>query len=181
MTETTLNVPVNTNKFARKGLTSNELLKILKNEYVRRGIEQANIITITIGGNDLLQAYRAYSKSNDNRFLRNSLHLLYGNFKNIVADINAIKSNSPVCSYFIRIIGLYNPYPHLPYSDYWVQQVNHILDSFTSSSVKIVHIYPTFQQHGKKLLSFGGIHPNENGYHVIAEQLAKSGYFPLNV
>jgi lysophospholipase L1-like esterase len=179
MTEITLNTPVKTNIFSKNRLTSTELLETLKKEYVRRGIEQANIITISIGGNDLLQAYRAYSKSNDIRFIQNALHLMYGNFRKIIAEINTIKSNSPVIPYFIRIIGLYNPYPHLPYSDYWIQQFNHTLDSFTSSGIQFVNIYPIFHLHGKKLLSFGGIHPNGNGYQLIAEQVAKSGYFPL--
>ncbi|GEL76431.1 GDSL-type esterase/lipase family protein [Tenuibacillus multivorans] len=173
-----LNHPVRTEVFAKNKLTSDDLLYLIQDDRVQSRLMTANIITITIGGNDLLRANKIFAKTyNPNVFNEASLQF-YQNMMAILAEIQFLKSMYPT-PYIIRLIGLYNPFPKLSYSDFWVQRFNDILLSFSDDHIAFVDIYPYFIYAGDHLLSFGGLHPNKYGYEVISEATVQTGYGPL--
>ncbi|WP_162297926.1 GDSL-type esterase/lipase family protein [Halalkalibacillus sediminis] len=170
--------PIRTQVIAKRKMTSHDLVKLTRDEHQLKSISQANIITITIGGNDLLEANRLFLSTYHPEFFEQSAFDLYMNVSTILYRIKKAKTNegSP---YLIRIIGLYNPYPQLSYSDYWVERYNQILRSFSSDHIVFIDIYPFFQRTDRNLLSFDGLHPNKHGYEIIANETAEKGYFPL--
>ncbi|GAE25498.1 lipase/Acylhydrolase with GDSL-like motif in BtlB locus [Halalkalibacter wakoensis JCM 9140] len=165
MIETTYQIPVSLRIKAKPGMNSSQLLQTLSSSHIKKAIAQADLITITIGGNDLLQAYR---NKNQPHALEQSVHLFVYNLSQILQKIALIKSFSPR-PYKVQLIGLYNPIPFHPYSAYFVQKFNHVLRRFSSGPVSYVDVYDPFQSNGTKLLA-GDFHPNNRGYQIIANR-----------
>ncbi|WP_078553994.1 GDSL-type esterase/lipase family protein [Bacillus alkalicellulosilyticus] len=166
--------PVFPTVFAKSRITSGQVLRSLAQPEIKKAIHEASVITITAGGNDLLQAYRLYKKTNDRSYVLYALSTLQKNISLIISEIHAIKANDPY--YIVRLIGFYNPYPSSPYTDYWVRMSNQMLTRFSQGPVQFIDIYPEFTLYGKSVLSFGGIHPNGKGYQIIADKLHQAGY-----
>lgn len=180
LTEKALSRPIQVDVIAKNGMSSSELVDvIIKNPNIRSSILKANILTITIGGNDLLQANRLFQETGNFQVFQSALQQLKNNLTTILSEISLLKSYSST-PYFVRIIGLYNPYPRLPYSQYVVEHFNRVLSSFTTNNniVKIVNISHLFNNK-QQLLSLDRLHPNKIGYQLIAEQLVSTGYYPF--
>ncbi|WP_188207929.1 GDSL-type esterase/lipase family protein [Alkalibacillus aidingensis] len=174
----TLRRPVRTEVFAKNKMTSGQLRAMLQDPHVRFRLIPANMITITTGGNDLLYANRMFLKTYNPIVFEHAEQQFYENLLYILHEIQLLKSlhSTP---YFVRLIGLYNPYPDLSYSLFWVNRFNQILKNFATDIVQYVDILPHFDQGRKKLLAIGSMHPNKHGYNLIAHKLAETGYYPL--
>ncbi|HEU5139536.1 MAG TPA: GDSL-type esterase/lipase family protein [Bacillales bacterium] len=179
LAEHQLHHPVQIQIFAKNGATSADILHRLRSKKVHKSIYESSIITITAGGNDLIQAYRAYSKTRMVYVFEQAIRQFSENLSNIMQYIYSVKS-SDTHLFMIRLVGLYNPFPHIQGSDYYVQSFNRHLQHFSGSNTSIADIYYPFRRYGKKLLSIDGLHPNGKGYQVIANVLNQTGYYPLN-
>lgn len=172
MLEMHFQLPVYINKYAKNGITSAELLKMLSDSRVTHSIYNSDIITITTGGNDLLTANRKFMRTMNPIYFNVAIHEFYRNIQSILDKIYVIKS--PITKpYLIQILGLYNPYPELPYSEYWLRKFNTIMKSLTSRNVRFVDIYSPFKYLGNQVLSVD-FHPNRKGYQLIAEELFRN-------
>lgn len=174
LTERVLRRKVVIHNYAKAGITSDQLVYDLTRLEIRNSIYHADILTITIGGNDLLQANRKFKRTGNPVLFQNTLHQLKQNMLKVFSEINTIKTNNP-SPYMIRVIGLYNPYPSLPYSHYWVYKFNKTLAEITNHYGIFVDIYPTLTNN-KQMIWLDKLHPNKNGYKTIAYELYKSGY-----
>ncbi|MDG5788795.1 GDSL-type esterase/lipase family protein [Evansella sp. AB-P1] len=166
-------IPVVTNMYAKPRITSTELLHMLSNPEIQRSIYFSKIITISIGGNDLIRANRMYKKMKNPAVFQDVHGYFNQTINQILYKISEIKKAANDSSYIAQLIGIYNPYPKLSYSDYWIYQFNSVLYSYTSSNIHYIDLHQLFMSHGKKLLAWG-IHPNGKGYEQIAHQLSLS-------
>lgn len=158
---------------AKRRTTSSELQQMLQSPPIQRDISHADLITITIGGNDLLQANRGFERTRDSAILENAVKQYEQHMKMIIATIESTKgyTQSP---YLIQLIGLYNPYPEIPYSAYWIHQFNQVLHSMSSQHIQYVDLQSIFSYYGKDVLFLNHIHPNARGHYLIAQQLMDS-------
>lgn len=178
LTEQAIQQTVKVNIFAKNGATSGDILQRVYEDNVRTGIYHASIITITAGGNDLIHAAREYAKTQQPYLFEQAIYQFSINLSNIMQEIYTIKASVSV-PFIIRLVSLYNPFPSLQGSDYYVQSFNNHLQSFSNANTKIADIFYPFKQYGKKVLFLDGLHPNGKGYQVIAEVLYQLGYYPL--
>lgn len=178
LTEATMLRRIMTKNISKKRLTSAELVRLLNYPHLKSAIFEANIITISIGGNDLIQANRQFLTNHNQNSFHFALHSLSVNLQFILQSIAEIKKNNSQ-SYMIRVIGLYNPYPELPYSHYWVNAFNKKMSEITSKYGKFVYLHSIFARLGDSVLSFDILHPNFYGYQVIAAELYRTGYHEL--
>ncbi len=178
LTELTVQQKIYVQKFARNGLTSDELAHFFQSLHFQQAIMNANIITISIGGNDLIQANRYFIQSRDSSIFNKTLLSLTSNLWHILETIRNLKNVNGV-PYLIRVIGIYNPYPELPHSHYWVNTYNRHLNSIVSNYGTFVNIYHLFLHYGKALLAVDRLHPNALGHRLIAQELYKSGFREL--
>ncbi|MDQ0257025.1 lysophospholipase L1-like esterase [Evansella vedderi] len=173
-----LQAPVITRVFAKPRIHSSQLLQMFSNPELQRSIQQSNIITISIGGNDLLKANRKYKKSKDPKIFEEAENIFYHNVRQMLFEIQYLKEYDYSRPYIIQLIGLYNPFPKISYSDYWVNRFNHVLYSFTGNNIYFTDIHYLFKHYNKRVLPIG-IHPNGNGYQIVANELAKTlEYYP---
>jgi len=167
--EKSIHQKVSLNIQAQSGITSSQFIQKLQNRETRRAIAEADFITITLGGNDLLQALRFH----DLHMVEKSLKLFSQNMNFILKEIHNIKSYVRKRHCSIQLIGLYNPVPQLPYSHFIIQRYNQALHAFTSTHVSYVDVYNAFRQQPANLLATDG-HPNHLGHKLIAETAYRS-------
>ncbi|WP_077735694.1 GDSL-type esterase/lipase family protein [Bacillus sonorensis] len=167
-------------KFAKSGLETAEILDILNMPFVKEQVKKADVITITGCGNDLLRSLDIYEKEKDEHvFLEASSHC-QKNYSNMLEKINEIKGEKDGC-YVIRLLNLYNPFPHIELADKWITGFNRHLKQLESPPhVKVIDTYAVFKGREKELLSFDRVHPNSRGYEAMAEKLREAGYGPLD-
>ena len=159
-------------------LTSEGLLSMVKyNQYLQRLIADADIITISIGGNDLIRAARSSRWNLSSPLFIETLDVCQRNMIEILSQIRSLKKESD--SYFIRLVGLYNPLPQNESAYHWVKQYNDFLISLDSKKIATAQLLYAFQGRERELLFFDKVHPNSKGYRVIEAQLDRLGYAPL--
>lgn len=178
MAESRLRSNVISTNLGVNGMTSSELEQRLRgNSMTREAIRAADIITLSIGGNDLIHAARSAVRQPGNLSteLRRSLQECKQNFAAIMSMLIQLKAGTRR-PFIIRIVGLYNPYPQVVGATEWVRQFNHYASQYSSRVGGFASIYGEFAGNGRGLLSFDHIHPNGRGYRVIAEKLNALGY-----
>jgi len=173
-------VRVNVTNLGQNGLRSSELLFALRSDPSwRRAVGEADILTVNIGINDLGHAAQAYEQGTcggtDNQdCLRGAVQTLRGNWDTISAELLSLRSTKDT---IIRVAGLgYTPYLEteevfLPYVD----EVNrHIATTASKNGIPYAEVHLD-----QGYISQDGVHPNDEGYEVIAERLRELGYRPL--
>jgi lysophospholipase L1-like esterase len=156
------------------GATTGELLDILhKDPDIRCGLRDADLITITTGGNDLIQAALPYFYRGDPKVLKSALRSYEKNYAKLAAGIERLKKGQ-LRPYVIILVGLYNPLPQVTEAGYWVQRFNQFLRKLESDYVRIVDVYDSFLGKEAELLYNDHIHPNAKGYEAIAKQIERS-------
>ncbi|WP_245640139.1 GDSL-type esterase/lipase family protein [Paenibacillus dakarensis] len=162
------------------GLTSEKLYeRIMSDARLRISLKVAGLITISIGGNDLIRAVKSGGFRPDRERLEKALERCQRNISGCISAIYKLKSgdNQP---YILRAVGLYNPYPSWGEAAEYVTRFNRYLRGMEHGGfLRIADIYWRFAGREQELLSFDGIHPSTKGHRVIAEELDRLGYKPI--
>lgn len=153
------------------GQTSQELLQQLGQQNIGRQMEEADVILMTIGGNDLFQQGETLFDLNLEKVQRLQETFL-ANLQQIFTTIR--KHNSQAT---IFILGLYNPFIDLDDSNVTntvVRGWNHATELTAGQFEKIVFVptFDLFQLSVNEYLYSDKFHPNHAGYELISERLA---------
>ncbi|WP_142347280.1 SGNH/GDSL hydrolase family protein [Bacillus thuringiensis] len=158
---------------AVSGAKMPDLLKQIESSGAQYSIKQADVIVLTIGGNDLFPGWESLGKI-DLETYRPDTETFQNEAKKIIEEIRKLNTDSP-----IFWLGLYNPFEDvedLKGSSNIVVDWNASLEKLALND-KNVYITPTFdlfQNHGKDLLYSDHFHPNEVGYTYMAERLVQN-------
>ncbi|MDP4169344.1 MAG: GDSL-type esterase/lipase family protein [Bacillota bacterium] len=165
--------------YAHSGYKTEDVLNDLKKEYIQDSLRNADIITITAGGNDLISAARKYLDDKNEEDLSIALKKCITNMTAILDTIHKLKSDSDT-PYIIRMFNLYNPFPKEPLAQKWVKKFDtHLNNLAIHEHVAFVDMQKLFKNNESEYLSIDQIHPNDLGYDRMAEQLNKLGYGQL--
>ncbi|MDA2290430.1 SGNH/GDSL hydrolase family protein [Bacillus cereus group sp. Bc191] len=158
---------------AVSGAKMPDLLKQIESNGAQYSIKQADVIVLTIGGNDLFPGWESLGKI-DLEMYRPDTETFQNEAKKIIEEIRKLNTDSP-----IFWLGLYNPFEDvedLKGSSNIVVDWNASLEKLALND-KNVYITPTFdlfQNRGKDLLYSDHFHPNEVGYTYMAERLVQN-------
>lgn len=158
--------------FAKRGTRSEQLIQLLEKEEAKRAIEQADIVFITIGANDIMQV----AKENFmNLTLQEFLDARHRFEKQIEKIITIIRSYSEDAE--IYFLGFYNPFG-VYFHDIkeietivqgWNQAVKKIADSHNDTY--FIPIADLFQGQNAPLYAEDHFHPNYNSYVNITNRI----------
>jgi lysophospholipase L1-like esterase len=134
-------------------------------------IAEANVIVISIGGNDLWSAtngLRGSGRKDPEKLMRDTLDRV----ERIVKTVRAANSRGR-----IFLIGLYNPFVRAPFGALLSAAVNRWtsmeLERFAADpNLTIVETADLFSHRAR--LSLDNFHPNDEGYELIARRIADS-------
>ncbi|WP_142324521.1 SGNH/GDSL hydrolase family protein [Bacillus cereus] len=158
---------------AVSGAKMPDLLKQIESSGAQYSIKQADVIVLTIGGNDLFPGWESLGKI-DLETYRPDTETFQNEAKKIIEEVRKLNTDSP-----IFWLGLYNPFEDvedLKGSSNIVVDWNASLEKLAINN-KNVYITPTFdlfQNRGKDLLYSDHFHPNEVGYTYMADRLVQN-------
>lgn len=152
------------------GLTSKGLLTELNQPGVRDLVQSANVILISIGGNDLNDA--AGLPNLDAKRISTAESQFENNITSFLTELRQLNTTAT-----IALVGLYNPYSNVTSSarqidaivQAWDLQEDKIAAEFTNTVV--VQTFDLFQLHPNKFLYADHFHPNQLGYERIATRV----------
>lgn len=159
------------------GLTTNGLLASLQyNHDLRQSVSEAELITLTIGSNDLLHLIR-----NPHQTMNMSqLPTIFNHLNKTLALTGAeLRHLNPRAT--IKVATLYNPLPAGPYALYMalaqgvIDNANRIIVTWARHyGFIVVCLDRVFRGKEHLLISPDYLHPNAAGYQVIAKAFARS-------
>jgi lysophospholipase L1-like esterase len=167
------------------GLTSGQFLFLLDHwPEASQYLKQANIITLTIGGNDII--WTEHQSPGDVLKMREAMFKYEANIDTIISKIRVLNPSAR-----LFVLEVYNPFAvddarHNMLKP-WVQWVN---DSITKSAAyhdaEIVPTASLFHGHEKECVNLANddIHPNITGHTKIAEKISQDlfgSFVPLVV
>ncbi|MNJ53978.1 Spore germination lipase LipC [compost metagenome] len=168
------------NNLGINGLTTDGLITLLDEKGVQYSLEQANIIVLSIGGNDLFdgaQNLQSGGQLPTELELEQSVTQASERFKVIVDKLVEINPEAQLV-----YISLYNPLSDLPVmreiGNKAVARWNNIVSDILSGreTVHTVPTYDLFTKNSEKYLTSDHFHPNGAGYQIIAERIMQGVY-----
>jgi lysophospholipase L1-like esterase len=180
LAEQTLGAPITLFNAGVSGATSVEMHeRIIHDNVLRERIREADLITFTMGGNDLMKAAKQFYVDRDTVHLKQALKATRASISGILREVKELKKQAAPSSFAIRVADLYNPIPFFPESVYWVQRFNKLYRKFEGNNLLVADIYSSFLGIEEQLLSDDLIHPNALGYEKMALQTHALGYAPF--
>ncbi|MCM3717402.1 GDSL-type esterase/lipase family protein [Fictibacillus phosphorivorans] len=161
---------------AIKGETSRGLLKQLRQSEIQRQVKQADVIMMTIGGNDLFQQGKVL-ESLDKNAINGKKQIYLRNIKNIYKQLRELNQDA-----VIYHVGLYNPFSNLQDAKTtssivrdWNFQTAETAAQF--NNIVYVPTFDLFQLQVENYLYSDQFHLNTEGYKLIAERVASLVHF----
>ncbi|GIO31007.1 MULTISPECIES: GDSL-type esterase/lipase family protein [Paenibacillus] len=175
------------NNLGINGLTTTGLLPKLEERGTKYVLGQADVILLSIGGNDLFQGADLISKGIagtsstakgqelDPKDLLKGLPKASTQLKAILERIRAINPNA-----LIVYVGLYNPFGdiedlQIPGNEAVAEWNQAALDTINKyGNMTLVPTFDIFQHHLDRYLSSDHFHPNGDGYQQIAVRIVQA-------
>lgn len=154
-----------------KGMTSEQLAAQVKQEELKRQIENADILLITIGGNDLFRSGEGLVNMSPEAL--QPIEAAYEQNLNMI--LTKLRETNKEAEIFF--IGLYNPFIDLENAN----QTSSVVRAWNYKSAEIsanyhntvfVPTFDLFQLNVNDYLFTDKFHPNTEGYQLIAERVA---------
>jgi lysophospholipase L1-like esterase len=163
--------PVSLLNLGINGQTSSQLKKQVQKVEVRRQIAGADLVMVTIGGNDLFRGGQGLLD-----YKTSSIAKIEGNYlANLKFIFGQIRKVNPHVNVFF--VGLYNPFINLSTgkeTSKVVRQWNYDSAEVSAQFPRVVFV-PTFDLFELKVNDYlysDKFHPNSKGYRLIAERVA---------
>ncbi|WP_050615311.1 DUF459 domain-containing protein [Bacillus testis] len=160
----------------KRGLTSTELIPKIQTKGAVHSIKNADIVLITIGGNDVMDVVRNHYTHIKTAHFNEGLAQYEKNVRTVLSFIREQNKDAD-----IYLIGLYNPFQK------WLANIDEfgeILKKWNGKSKEIVGSYKNayyvgisdlFEKNTEHLIyEEDSFHPNTDGYDKIADSVYRS-------
>ncbi|MED1467933.1 SGNH/GDSL hydrolase family protein [Bacillus salipaludis] len=158
--------------FGVKGNRTTQLLKRLQSPEVKTAISQADLVILTIGGNDIVKVLRDnITDLQFSDFTRGKEEYMV----HLTQIMETITQENPNAA--IVLVGLYNPFSK------WfanIKELDRIVEDWNRAGQSVIAHYPNayfvhiddlFNKTSENLLYKDNFHPNDKGYKLIAGRL----------
>ncbi|MCP8966986.1 GDSL-type esterase/lipase family protein [Ectobacillus ponti] len=172
--EAKLQKQVIVDNIAVNGLTTTGLISLLERPDVKEKLQKADIITISIGGNNLLRLNRNFGILEGLKMLDQEKKKFQADLEHILLTIRAENKDA-----VLVLSELYNPlqledsissYASL-FLDGWNKTIRTAADTYNPAIV--LPVRKLIPNDAKELL-YDGVHPNDAGYARIADAFVQS-------
>lgn len=155
---------------ARPGAETVDLAERLKDKAIRTAISRADLVLLSIGGNDLMRTFRGGTEATEIEPDR-ARALATERLKQIFNDLRSINPTAPV-----RVLGLYNPFEVAPGAEAEARAEllswNVLFETATHPFVDVIVVPIADAFLGRTdRLGADHFHPGPKGHAVIAERV----------
>ncbi|MED4038586.1 SGNH/GDSL hydrolase family protein [Niallia taxi] len=163
---------VTINNYGVKGNRTDQLLKKIKSAEVKQSISDADMVILTIGGNDIMKVVRDHISNLQLDDFTPQMKTFETNLYNVLREIR--KDNQQAA---IVLVGVYNPFTKW-FAD--VDEMNDIVTEWNRTGENILTLYDNtyfvpieqiFTETTENLLYTDYFHPNDKGYKLIADEI----------
>lgn len=163
---------INMKNLGITGNTTGHLLARLELSEVKSSIKDADIVIITVGGNDVMKVAMENFLALDFEIFRDEQKEYEERLKMIIEDVRTINDDI-----HIMLVGLYNPFDvllgDLPEVDTVIEEWNDgsqaLLEKYDNTT--FIAINDIFKNSDVNLLYTDDFHPNSLGYQRMAERI----------
>ena len=158
--------------YAVHGRQTPKLYKMLNEDDVQDSLSEANVIVMSIGGNDLMKVVKEHFLDLQMDVFQQEQTNYVERLSAIMKRIRSINSDAP-----ILFIGLYNPllenFQSVTEIDQIVQRWNGASEDtvLKDGDTTFVPVYELFNSVDENLFFDDGFHPNDQGYELMARQI----------
>lgn len=160
---------------AKRGKRSDQLLSELQSGKLRRSIKSADVIVITIGGNDIMRIVKQNIFQLRVDAFQNELLVFANRYGAILKEIRLINPDSPII-----ILGLYNPFSMVTdeANEFdqilidWNQAIN--LISHSDINACFVPVDDLFDSNSNMVYHTDFFHPNSKGYELMTNRILET-------
>ncbi|WP_181347640.1 GDSL-type esterase/lipase family protein [Thalassobacillus sp. CUG 92003] len=164
---------INIENYGKRGNRTDQLIERVKQEEMTRSIEQADLVLVTIGANDVIKVLKSNFEGLNYQDFVTAQEGYRERMDELVNLIRERNPNAPV-----YLIGLYNPFEayftNIPELGQITSDYNRITKEVISdqNGVNFIPIKDIFNNQNTDLLwKEDNFHPNEKGYKLIAERV----------
>lgn len=154
------------------GATTSELLeKVQADETLREHVRHADLITVTSGGNDIIQAAQKMYMEGIITSIKPAMRAFQSAYELLLEELLQLNRTKERGTQVI-LLEIYNPLPMFTDAVLWVRFLNRCIKHTAASfapHVKVAHVYPAFLEQEESLISEDGVHPSGDGHAVLAD------------
>ncbi len=160
--------------YGKRGHRSDQLLKRLEKPKVAQSVENADMVLITIGANDIMQVVKENFTDLKIKNFTSAQETYEDNLHQIFDKINALNDNTE-----IYLIGIYNPFMHYFPN---IEELSMIVEDWNETSQNVTEQYDNatfipiadlFKSGDKELFADDNFHPSHKGYQLFARRVLK--------
>ncbi|MED3727130.1 SGNH/GDSL hydrolase family protein [Priestia filamentosa] len=165
---------VKVSNFGKTGNRTDQLLKRLDYENIKSSLEDADIIFVTIGGNDMMKVMRDHYDNITFKTYKKEQRKYEKRLQKVMKKMRSINEDAP-----IYLIGFYNPFLNT-LSD--LKEIDTVVEEWNGSSERVasqyegityIEVADIFTSTNENLLSNDYFHPNTKGYKLIADRISE--------
>lgn len=157
---------------AKLGRKSNQVLEDLEKEKVQESVVEADVIFLTVGGNDIMRVVKKEMFKVTLEEIEKNREPFYENLNIILLRIHELNPNAHV-----MLVGLYNPFTS------WISyepEAFKALDTWNGEYLRLdeqhdfahyIQVKDVFNKDTESLLYKDRFHPNDEGYLKMAESI----------
>jgi lysophospholipase L1-like esterase len=154
------------------GATTSELLKRVRtDETVRKHLRKADFITLTAGGNDLIQAAQKMYMEGHLTSMKPAMRAFFEAYKLLLKEVHRLNRTEGKGGGRVILLECYNPLPTFKDAILWVRFLNRCISRASESfapQTRVASVYPAFLKREEELISEDAVHPNNAGHSVLA-------------
>ncbi|WP_053073695.1 SGNH/GDSL hydrolase family protein [Bacillus sp. LL01] len=155
-----------------RGNRTNHLLKRLEDPEVQEALAEADVIFMTVGGNDLMKVIRENFLDLTFSLFDKEQKLYADRLDSVLSEVRSHNDSSR-----IYLVGLFNPFYQFFQE---IDEMNEVVTNWNATSVSVLDGYPNtayvpiqdiFIDPKENLLDDDQFHPNEKGYQLIGNNI----------
>lgn len=156
----------------KRGRRSDQLLKLLQKGHYDQELKNSELITITIGGNDIMKVVKNDLFEIKKDAFDSELLAFQQRYDKILTEIRNRNPHVP-----IMVIGLYNPFAiitdEIPEFESIISEWNQAIEAtlLKYDNACYVHVQDLFDENADMVYHTDFFHPNGYGYTIMTERI----------
>ncbi len=159
----------------KNGRRSDQLLELLQRGHYDDELAQANLISISLGGNDIMKIVKKNIFSMKKTMFDKELPRFYDRYEQVIAEIREVNPDAP-----ILLVGFYNPFsivvdevtPFEPIIEEW----NTAIEQLAANDEKacFATVEDLFVSNEDMVYHVDFFHPNSTGYDRMTKRIIET-------